>query len=82
MTKRHSKEAETTRTVKVIGSALDAKTRIILSENVQNHQETRTKELLSEILGAIAVRKMLKGTDIAKISRKRSKPDKHRHENG
>ncbi|GKE16097.1 hypothetical protein Tco_1423674, partial [Tanacetum coccineum] len=41
-------------------NVLDAETRIILSENVRNHQETRTKGLLSEVLGVIAVRKMMK----------------------
>ncbi|GJT64319.1 retrovirus-related pol polyprotein from transposon TNT 1-94 [Tanacetum coccineum] len=60
MTKRRSKEAEMTRTVKVIENALDAATRIILLENVQNHRKIRTKELLSEALGAIAVKKMTK----------------------
>ncbi|GJX11487.1 retrovirus-related pol polyprotein from transposon TNT 1-94 [Tanacetum coccineum] len=60
MTKRHSKEAKTTRTEKVIGSALDAEIQIILSENVQNHRRTRTKEHLLEVLGLIAVRKMMK----------------------
>ncbi|GKE24407.1 hypothetical protein Tco_1435919, partial [Tanacetum coccineum] len=60
MTKRHSKEAETTRTEKVIGNVLDEETRIILSKNVQNQQEKRTKRLLSEVLRAIAVRKMMK----------------------
>ncbi|GJS70962.1 retrovirus-related pol polyprotein from transposon TNT 1-94 [Tanacetum coccineum] len=37
------------KTVKVIENALDAATRIILLENVQNHRKTRTKEHLSEI---------------------------------
>ncbi|GKD38793.1 hypothetical protein Tco_1259000, partial [Tanacetum coccineum] len=31
---------------------------IILLENVQNHRKIRTKELLSEALGEIAVKKM------------------------
>nr|GEW70343.1 transposase, Ptta/En/Spm, transposase, Tnp1/En/Spm-like protein [Tanacetum cinerariifolium] len=35
-------------------------TQIILLENVQNHQKTRTKEHSSEALGVIAVRKMMK----------------------
>nr|GFB41421.1 transposase, Ptta/En/Spm, transposase, Tnp1/En/Spm-like protein [Tanacetum cinerariifolium] len=35
----------------------DATTRIILLDNVQNHRKTRTKELLSEVLGVIAVKK-------------------------
>ncbi|GKC64053.1 hypothetical protein Tco_1096651, partial [Tanacetum coccineum] len=42
------------------GSALDAKTRIILSENARNHRETRTKGRSLEVLGAIAVRKIMK----------------------
>ncbi|GJU18343.1 retrovirus-related pol polyprotein from transposon TNT 1-94 [Tanacetum coccineum] len=53
MTKRHSKEAEMTRTAKVIGNVLDAETRIILSENVRNHRETRSKKLSSEVLRAV-----------------------------
>ncbi|GKF39506.1 hypothetical protein Tco_0119567, partial [Tanacetum coccineum] len=44
-----------TRPVKMIENVLDAATRIILLENVQNHRKTRTKEPLSEVLGAIAV---------------------------
>ncbi|GKB61272.1 hypothetical protein Tco_0917458 [Tanacetum coccineum] len=36
------------------------KTQIILLENVQNHRKTRTKELLSEVLGVIAVKKMMR----------------------
>ncbi|GKA80815.1 hypothetical protein Tco_0787507, partial [Tanacetum coccineum] len=58
--KRRSKEAEMTRTAKVIENALDAVIQIILLENVQNHQKTRTKEHSSEVLGAIAVKKMMK----------------------
>ncbi|GJW63717.1 hypothetical protein Tco_0115601 [Tanacetum coccineum] len=54
-----SKEAVMTRTVKVIENTLDAATRVILLENVQNHRKIRTKELLSEALGAIAVKKMM-----------------------
>ncbi|GJW67962.1 hypothetical protein Tco_0122386 [Tanacetum coccineum] len=45
---------------KVKGSALDAEIQIILLENVQSHRETRTKEHLLEVLGAIAVKKMMK----------------------
>nr|GEY45671.1 retrotransposon protein [Tanacetum cinerariifolium] len=40
----------------------DAATRIILLENVQNHQKTRTKEVLSEVLEVIAVKKMMRRT--------------------
>nr|GEU29692.1 protein kinase-like domain, concanavalin A-like lectin/glucanase domain protein [Tanacetum cinerariifolium] len=58
--KRCFKEAVTTKTVKVIESAFDAATRIILLENVQNHRKIRTKEPLSKALGAIAVKKMMK----------------------
>nr|GEU28751.1 retrovirus-related Pol polyprotein from transposon TNT 1-94 [Tanacetum cinerariifolium] len=56
---RHSKEAVMTRTVKVIENALDVAT-IILLENVQNHRKIRTKEGLSEVLRAIAVKKMMR----------------------
>nr|GEY55844.1 transposase, Ptta/En/Spm, transposase, Tnp1/En/Spm-like protein [Tanacetum cinerariifolium] len=58
--KRHSKEAVMTRTVIVIENALDAATRIILLKNVQNHRKIRTKEYLSEVLGAIAVKKTMR----------------------
>nr|GEU86528.1 hypothetical protein [Tanacetum cinerariifolium] len=60
MKKRHFKEAEMTRMANVIGNVLDAETRIILSENVRNHLEIRTKKHSLEVLGAIAVRKMMK----------------------
>nr|GEV02375.1 reverse transcriptase domain-containing protein [Tanacetum cinerariifolium] len=50
------------RTVKVIENALDVVTRIILLENVQNHQKTRTKELLSEVLKVITMKKMMRRT--------------------
>ncbi|GJS65395.1 retrovirus-related pol polyprotein from transposon TNT 1-94 [Tanacetum coccineum] len=60
MTKRHSKEAKTTRMAKVKGSVLDAVTQIISLENFQNHQEIRTKWPLLEVLGVIVVRKMIK----------------------
>nr|GEU61157.1 transposase, Ptta/En/Spm, transposase, Tnp1/En/Spm-like protein [Tanacetum cinerariifolium] len=55
-------------TVKVIENALDAATRIILLENVQNHQKTRTKELLSEALGVIAVKKMMRRSKRKRVS--------------
>nr|GEX60492.1 integrase, catalytic region, zinc finger, CCHC-type, peptidase aspartic, catalytic [Tanacetum cinerariifolium] len=48
-------KTETTRTTRVIENALDAETRIIFSENVRNHRETRTKRLSSEVIGVIAV---------------------------
>nr|GEW38114.1 copia protein [Tanacetum cinerariifolium] len=41
-------------------NALDAAIQIILLENVQNHRKTRTKELSSKVLGAIAVKKMMR----------------------
>ncbi|GKF74243.1 hypothetical protein Tco_0220575, partial [Tanacetum coccineum] len=41
---------------------LDAEIQIILLENVQSHRETRTKEHLLEVLGAISVKKMMKGS--------------------
>ncbi|GJX73938.1 hypothetical protein Tco_0312533 [Tanacetum coccineum] len=50
------------------GSVLDEETRIILSENVRNHRETRTKELSSEVLRAIAVRKMMKRLKTKRVS--------------
>nr|GEU89276.1 putative reverse transcriptase domain-containing protein [Tanacetum cinerariifolium] len=59
-TKRRFEEAVMTRTVKVTENALDVATQIILLENVQNYQKTKTKELLSEALGAIAVKKMMR----------------------
>ncbi|GKC57669.1 hypothetical protein Tco_1085267 [Tanacetum coccineum] len=49
-----------TRAAKVIGSVLDAEIQIISLENVQNHRKTRTKEHSLEVLGVIAVRKMMK----------------------
>ncbi|GJX69621.1 hypothetical protein Tco_0305348 [Tanacetum coccineum] len=45
---------------RVKGSVLDADIQIILLENVQSHRETRTKEHSSEVLGAIAVKKIMK----------------------
>nr|GEV18425.1 retrovirus-related Pol polyprotein from transposon TNT 1-94 [Tanacetum cinerariifolium] len=60
MKKRHSKETEITRTEKVIGNVLDAKTQIILSENVRNHRETRTKNPSLEVLRVISMKKMMK----------------------
>ncbi|GKB63412.1 retrovirus-related pol polyprotein from transposon TNT 1-94 [Tanacetum coccineum] len=68
MTKRRSKKVKTTRTEKVIGSALDVVIQIILSENVQNHHRTRIKELSSEVLGVIAVRKMMKRLKTKRVS--------------
>ncbi|GJT27651.1 hypothetical protein Tco_0907926 [Tanacetum coccineum] len=68
MTKRHSKEAETTRTAKVIENVLDAETRIILSENVRNYRETRTKKPSSEVLGAITMKKMMKRLKTKRVS--------------
>ncbi|GKA60442.1 hypothetical protein Tco_0759849 [Tanacetum coccineum] len=56
------------RTVKVIENALDVATQIILLENVQNHRKIRTKELLSEALGAIAVKKMMKRSKMKRVS--------------
>ncbi|GKC14871.1 hypothetical protein Tco_1011653, partial [Tanacetum coccineum] len=45
---------------RVKGSVLDAKIQIILLENVQSHRETRTKEHSLEVLGAIAMKMMMK----------------------
>ncbi|GJR18195.1 hypothetical protein Tco_0966722 [Tanacetum coccineum] len=47
---------------------VDAETQIILSENVLNHQETRTKKLSSEILGVKAVREMMKRLKKKRVS--------------
>nr|GEZ46378.1 transposase, Ptta/En/Spm, transposase, Tnp1/En/Spm-like protein [Tanacetum cinerariifolium] len=41
---------------------------IILLENVQNQQETRTKELSSEVLGVIAVKKMMRRSKSKRVS--------------
>ncbi|GKF13467.1 hypothetical protein Tco_0054929 [Tanacetum coccineum] len=49
------------------GSALDAEIQIILLENVQSHRETRTKEHLLEVLGAIAVKKMMKRSKMKRV---------------
>ncbi|GJX08193.1 hypothetical protein Tco_0196125 [Tanacetum coccineum] len=68
--KRRSKEAVMTRTVKVIKNALDAAIQIILLENVQNHRKIRTKELLSEALGAIAVKKMMRRSKMKRVNLK------------
>nr|GEY01376.1 UBN2 domain-containing protein [Tanacetum cinerariifolium] len=46
----------------------DGNTQIILLENVQNHQKTRTKEHLSEVLGAIVVTKMIKRLKTKRVS--------------
>nr|GEW81189.1 UBN2 domain-containing protein [Tanacetum cinerariifolium] len=46
---------------------IDAATQIILLENVQNHQKIRTKELLSEALGAIAVKKMMRRSKTKRV---------------
>nr|GEV66615.1 hypothetical protein [Tanacetum cinerariifolium] len=78
MTKRHSKEAVMTRMVKVIENDLDAATQIILLEDVQNHQKTRTKERFSEVLGAISVKKMMRRLKKAQEKDKiGSKPEKN-----
>ncbi|GKC22947.1 hypothetical protein Tco_1025097 [Tanacetum coccineum] len=46
----------------------NSKTQIIISENVRNHRETRTKEISSEVLGAISVRKMMKRLKTKRVS--------------
>ncbi|GJW05034.1 hypothetical protein Tco_1563890 [Tanacetum coccineum] len=58
--KKGSKESKMTRMVKVIENVLDAAIQIILLENVQNHRKTKTKEHSSEVLGVIAVKKMMR----------------------
>nr|GEU44103.1 reverse transcriptase domain-containing protein [Tanacetum cinerariifolium] len=55
MKESHSKEAKMIKIVKAKENALD-KIQIISSENVQNKQETKTKGLLLEDLGAIAMK--------------------------
>ncbi|GJZ33232.1 hypothetical protein Tco_0578668 [Tanacetum coccineum] len=46
----------------------DAETLIILSENVRNHRERRTKGHLLEVLRAIAVKKMMKRLNMKLVS--------------
>nr|GFC28985.1 transposase, Ptta/En/Spm, transposase, Tnp1/En/Spm-like protein [Tanacetum cinerariifolium] len=46
----------------------DAANRIILLENVQNHRKTRTKDHLSEVLGVIAVKKMMRKSITKRVS--------------
>nr|GEU47589.1 copia protein [Tanacetum cinerariifolium] len=58
-----STSAVMTRTAKVKENALDAVTQIILLENVQNRRKIKTKERLSEVLGAITVKKMMISED-------------------
>ncbi|GJX84429.1 hypothetical protein Tco_0335203 [Tanacetum coccineum] len=67
-TKRRSKEAEMTRTAKVIENVLDAVIQIILLKNVQNHRKTRTKDHSSEVLGVIAVKKMMRRSKTRRVS--------------
>nr|GEV99506.1 retrovirus-related Pol polyprotein from transposon TNT 1-94 [Tanacetum cinerariifolium] len=45
----------------------DAATQIILLENVQNHRMIRTKELLPEALKAIAVKKMMRRSNMKRV---------------
>ncbi|GKE36186.1 hypothetical protein Tco_1455508, partial [Tanacetum coccineum] len=61
-------EIEMARMEKVKGSALDAETQIILLENVQTHRETRTTEHSLEVLGVIAVKKMMKRSKTKHVS--------------
>ncbi|GJS27500.1 hypothetical protein Tco_0488120 [Tanacetum coccineum] len=56
MKRSHFKGVRMTRTERLIENVLDAKIQITLSENVQSHQEIKTKGLLVENLGAIAVK--------------------------
>nr|GEV62311.1 UBN2 domain-containing protein [Tanacetum cinerariifolium] len=65
--KRRFKEAKTIITVKVIENALDAATRIILLENVQNHRKIRIKEHLSEVPGVIVVKKMMRKSTTKRV---------------
>ncbi|GJV46119.1 hypothetical protein Tco_1430655 [Tanacetum coccineum] len=53
----------------VIENTLNAAIQIILLENVRSQQKTRTKELSSEVLGAIAVKKMIRKSNKKRVSR-------------
>ncbi|GJW65305.1 hypothetical protein Tco_0117189 [Tanacetum coccineum] len=66
--KRRSKEAEMTRTKKVIENVLDAVIQIILLDNVQNHRKTRTKEHSSEVLRVIVVKNMMRKPKTRRVS--------------
>ncbi|GJV67257.1 hypothetical protein Tco_1482766 [Tanacetum coccineum] len=66
--KNTSKEAEMTRTTKMIENVLDAVIQIILLENVQNHRKTRTKEHSSEVLEVIAVKKKMRRPKTRRVS--------------
>nr|GEU51087.1 transposase, Ptta/En/Spm, transposase, Tnp1/En/Spm-like protein [Tanacetum cinerariifolium] len=65
--KKTFQKTETTKTLKGIGNALDAATRIILLENLRNHQKIRTKEHLSEVLGVIVVKKMMRKSIMKRV---------------
>ncbi|GKF12731.1 hypothetical protein Tco_0050657, partial [Tanacetum coccineum] len=65
--KKTSKGSKTTKTARVKGNVLDAAIQIISLENVQNHRKTRTKEHSSEVLGVIAVKKMMKRSKTRRI---------------
>nr|GEW04959.1 uncharacterized mitochondrial protein AtMg00810-like [Tanacetum cinerariifolium] len=58
--KKTFQRSRDTKTTKVIGSVLDAVIQIILLENVQNNRKTRSKEHSLEVLGVIAVKKIMK----------------------
>nr|GEU29819.1 UBN2 domain-containing protein [Tanacetum cinerariifolium] len=66
--KKDYKEAGMTRTAKVIENVLDTVIQIILLENVQNHQKTRTKEHSSKVLAMIAVKKMMRRPKMRRVS--------------
>ncbi|GKB16673.1 hypothetical protein Tco_0850596 [Tanacetum coccineum] len=66
--KRRSKEAKMTRMAKVIENVLDAVIQIILLENVQNHQKTKTKKHSSKVLGVIVVKKMMRKLKMRRVS--------------
>nr|GEV22734.1 transposase, Ptta/En/Spm, transposase, Tnp1/En/Spm-like protein [Tanacetum cinerariifolium] len=44
-----------------------AATRIILLENIQNHRKIRTKERLSEGLGAISMKKIMRSSKTERV---------------
>nr|GEV10417.1 retrovirus-related Pol polyprotein from transposon TNT 1-94 [Tanacetum cinerariifolium] len=54
----------------------DAAAQIMLLDNVQNHQKTRTKELLSEVLGVIAMKTMMRRVTFSEHDSKITKDGK------
>nr|GEX61038.1 zf-CCHC domain-containing protein/UBN2 domain-containing protein [Tanacetum cinerariifolium] len=65
--KKTSQRIRDDRNGKAIENALYAVTQIILLKNVQNQRKTRTKELLSEVLGVIALKKMMRRSMMKRV---------------